>query len=99
MHSLMAASFPIINQILEDLKLDRHDAATKNTSAKIGVLLYRHTESQPFDGNFNYRCVIGKGNYLEKSTQPKITHSIKAQDSQLTLEPNMWLRLNIWDDR
>ena len=39
----------LINQILEDLRLDGPDVATKSTRAKVGVALHRHTESQPFD--------------------------------------------------
>ena len=61
----------LIGQILEDLRLDGPDVATKSAPAKVGVMLHRHTESQPFDGHFfNYRSVIGKANYLEKSTRP-----------------------------
>ena len=33
-------------------------------------------ESQPFDGHFNYRSVIGKANYLEKSTRPEIAYAL-----------------------
>ena len=47
-----------------------------STPAKVGVALHRHTESQPFDGHFNYRLVISKANYLEKSTRPEIAYAL-----------------------
>jgi hypothetical protein len=62
----------LIDQILEDLRLYGPVIATKNTPAKVGVTLQIHHDSQPFDGHFNYRSVIGKDNYLEKSTRPEI---------------------------
>jgi hypothetical protein len=66
----------LIDQILQDLRLDGPNVATKDTPAKVGVTLIRHVDSQPFDGHFNYRSVIGKANYLEKSTRPEIAYAI-----------------------
>ena len=41
----------LIKQILEDLRLNGPDVATKNTLAKVRVALHRHTGSQLFDGH------------------------------------------------
>ena len=62
----------LIDQILEDLRLDADDVKTKSTPAASSKLLSRHTKSVDFDGSFNYRSVIGKLNYLEKGSQSDI---------------------------
>jgi hypothetical protein len=38
--------------------------------------LCRHINSAPFDQHFQYRLVIGKLNYLEKSMQPNIAFAV-----------------------
>ena len=89
----------LINQILEDLRLDGPDAATKSTPAKVGVALHRRPKSQPFDGHFNCRLVIGKANYLEKSTHPKIAYTLHWC-ARFFADPRVenGVRLNGWDD-
>jgi hypothetical protein len=78
----------LIDQILEDLRLNGPDVATKSTPAKVGVTLQRHQDSQPFDGHFNYRSVIGKTNYLEKSTRPEIAYALH-QCARFSADPRV----------
>ena len=66
----------LIDSTLKDLRLEGPDTHIKNTPAKVGVTLTRHQESEPFDGHFDYRSVIGKANYLEKSTRPDIAYAV-----------------------
>jgi hypothetical protein len=82
----------LIDQILQDLRL----AATKDTPAKVGVTLQQYPDSQPFDGHFIYRSVIGKINYLEKSTQPEIAYAVhRVQGCRQTPGSNMPMDSNL----
>ena len=58
----------LIEQILKDLRLLSDDVAVKDTPSCTSKIIGSYPESKPFDGHFNYRSVIGKLNYLEKST-------------------------------
>ena len=46
------------------------------TPAVPGRPLPKHEGSEPFDGHFNYKTVIGKLNYLEKSSRPDISTAV-----------------------
>jgi hypothetical protein len=66
----------IIDQILKDVRLDGPNVKTKSTPAATSTILGRHLDSEPFDGHFNYRSVIGKLNFLERSTRPDIAVAV-----------------------
>jgi hypothetical protein len=66
----------LINSILDDLRLNIPGVATKTTPASSTNRLRRHLDSAPFDQHFEYRSVIGKLNYLEKSTRPDIAFAV-----------------------
>jgi hypothetical protein len=59
---------------------------TKPTSASSSKLLLRHTESEAFDASFDHRSVIGKCNYLEKSTRSDIA-CITHQCARFSADP------------
>jgi len=75
----------LIDQILEDLKMDEK-TKSKPTPASSSKLLSRHSKSEDFDNSFNYRSVIGKLNYLEKGTRSDIAY-ITHQCARFTTCP------------
>jgi len=66
----------LIDQILKDLKLDRPETKIKRTPTAVNKILCRHLDSEAFDNHFNYRSVIGKLNYLEKSSRADISYAV-----------------------
>jgi Reverse transcriptase (RNA-dependent DNA polymerase) len=66
----------LIDSILKDLGLNRTNAVPKQTPTASSKILSKHPESPAFDGHFHYRSVIGKLNYLEKSTRPDIAYAV-----------------------
>ena len=65
----------LIEQILKDLKLDGPEVKTKSTPTPSTKLISHHSSSEAFDESFHYRSVIGKLNFLEKSTRPDISYT------------------------
>jgi hypothetical protein len=76
----------LIDQILQDLRLDNEDVKPRSTPAASSRLLTRHRDSEAFDGSFNYRSVIGKLNYLEKATRSDISYAVH-QCARFVSEP------------
>jgi Reverse transcriptase (RNA-dependent DNA polymerase) len=76
----------LINSILEDLGLLGDNVVTKSTPMASSKLLSRHPTSPAFDGHFNYRRVIGKLMYLEKSTRPDLAYAVH-QCARFSHEP------------
>lgn len=66
----------LIKSILNDLRLSNDNVTTKDTPATTTTILRRHSESEDFDRHFDYRSIIGKMNYLEKSTRPDISCAV-----------------------
>ena len=76
----------LIDQILKDLRLEDDNVTTKPIPASSSKLLSRHSNSKAFDGSFDYRSVIGKCNYLEKSTRSDIAY-ITHQCARFSTDP------------
>ena len=70
----------LVDSILRDLRIEKDNASVKITPSPTSKLLSRHSNSMDFDNHFNYRSVIGKLNFLEKSMRPDIVY-ISVQGS------------------
>ena len=57
----------LIDSILKDVKF-QNNTKEKDTPALSSVILQKDTHGKPFNNDFHYRRVIGKLNFLEKST-------------------------------
>jgi hypothetical protein len=66
----------LIDQILNDLRLDGDKVKGRSTPAASSKLLTQHSKSSSFDNSFNYCPVIGKLNYLEKATGSDISYTV-----------------------
>lgn len=65
----------LIQSILKDLGLDENPNL-RSTPAISTKILHAHPESSPFNEHWHYRMIIGKLNYLEKSTRPDIAYAV-----------------------
>lgn len=65
----------LIKSILKDLHLGT-GSKTAPTPALSSVILHADMNGPDHDGHFNYRSLIGKLNYLEKSTRPDIGYAV-----------------------
>jgi hypothetical protein len=73
----------LIDQILEDLNLlhsvsgdSKFKAKSQNTPAATSVILGRDVDAESHKENWSYRSVIGKLNFLEKSSRPDLAYSV-----------------------
>ena len=65
----------LIDSIIKDLHL-QSGSNTKKTPAVPTNLLHKDTDGTNMTSEFHYRSVIGKFNFLEKSTRPDISVSV-----------------------
>ena len=65
----------LIRQIQHDLGFNAH-TKPKDTPAPIGQTLQKDENEPTPESNFHYASVIGKLNYLEKSTWPDIAFAV-----------------------
>lgn len=86
----------LIDQILNMANLPPRSAG-KTVPAPASKILHRYAAEPTFDNQFHYRGIVGKLNFLEKSTRPDIayaTHQIArfSQDPKRTHgEAVLWL--------
>jgi hypothetical protein len=66
----------LIQSILEDLGLQASNVKGRSTLALKTVLIHKDEGGKPHDNSFHYRSVIGKLNFLEKSTRPEIVYAV-----------------------
>jgi len=67
----------LVKSILSDLHLlDNKQATSRTLPALTTKILHPDTQGTPFDNSFHYRSVIGKLNFLEKSTRPDIAYAV-----------------------
>jgi Reverse transcriptase (RNA-dependent DNA polymerase)/GAG-pre-integrase domain len=77
----------LIRSIVSDLGLQQN-STTRDTPALTSRILQKYDESPPHDENWNYRAVIGKLNYLEKSTRPYIAYAVH-QCARFSADPKV----------
>ena len=65
----------LINQIIDEVKVKRGEK-TRSTPALSTKLLKRCSDEPSVECPFDYRKVIGKLNYLEKSSRPDIAYAV-----------------------
>ena len=66
----------LIDQLISDLDLGDDWTTNPQTPTFATKILQRFEHDLPFDGPFEYRSVIGKLNFLEKSTRPDIAYAV-----------------------
>jgi hypothetical protein len=72
----------LIDQILDDLNLLHSDETSKyqpksqDTPANTTTILDRDVDGEPHDQKWSYRSVIGKLNFLEKSSRPDLAYAV-----------------------
>ena len=65
----------LMNSILKDMKF-QNNTKEKDTPALSSAILQKDTQGKPFNHDFHYRRVIGKLNFLEKSTRLDISYAV-----------------------
>jgi hypothetical protein len=65
----------LIASIINDLKFVKNTKA-KDIPALSSAILQRDLDGEEFDEHWDYRSVIGKLNFLEKSTRPDISYAV-----------------------
>ena len=65
----------LIKSILDDLRIELISKSVE-TPALSGVILHADLFGEPHDNHFKYRSIIGKLNYLAKSTRPDIEYAV-----------------------
>jgi hypothetical protein len=76
----------LIDQILEDLGLHLPSTQAKPTPALSTKIIGRDAEGKPFDERWDYRSVVGKLNFLEKSTRLDIGYATH-QCARFSIDP------------
>ena len=66
----------LIQSIIDDLGLNSPTVKCHDSPMNSSKFLSRHPNSPDFDHNFDYRRVIGKLLFLEKSTRPDLTYAV-----------------------
>ena len=76
----------LIDQIINNVHLSDTAPSKIVTPAASMVILSEDPNGKPFDYDFDYCSVVGKLNFLEKSTQPNIAYAVH-QCAQFCLRP------------
>ena len=64
----------LVNQIIRDIGMGAKTKARRLPAASTKILK-RYKQSNEHDKSFNYRQIVGKLNYLEKSTRPDVSYA------------------------
>ena len=75
----------LIQQIIDDMGF-RENSTTKDTPALSTQVLQRDNNGKPFDEAWEYQSIIGKLNFLEKSTCLDLAYSVH-QCARFSINP------------
>jgi hypothetical protein len=79
----------LIDSILVDCGLEKKNANPRDTPALSSRILLRDDDGEPWlDEKWKYRSIIGKLNFLEKSTRPDIAYAVH-QCARFTANPKL----------
>jgi hypothetical protein len=79
----------LIDSIISDCGLDKPNAKPRETPALSTRIVRRDEDGEPWpDEKWKYRSVIGKLNFLEKSTRPDIAYAVH-QCARFTANPKL----------
>ncbi len=78
----------LINQVLDDLRMNDNKDIAKPVPAASSKLLSRHQDSPPFDSSFNYQSVIGTMNYVKRGLRPNISYALH-QCARFSIDPKV----------
>ena len=73
--SIHLSQSKLIEQILNDMNFQDNTTSVP-CPARVGVVLTKHTESDEHKADWHYRSIIGKLNFLEKSTRPDLAFAV-----------------------
>ena len=76
----------LIERILSVLNV-QPSTKTKRTPGRAGHVLRKCEDAEPHKADWEYRSVIGKMNYLEKSTRPETANTVHQCDDSLWTSP------------
>jgi hypothetical protein len=76
----------LIDSILKDLNMESENVAKRTTPSLKTWVLHKDAQGDPFNESFHYRSIIGKLNYLEKSTRPDLSFAVH-QCARFSSEP------------
>ena len=65
----------LIQQILDDMGM-KSNSKTKDKAAPSSTILRRDLNGVPIAESWDYRSIVGKLNFLEKSTRPEIAYAV-----------------------
>lgn len=75
----------LIKGILDDLGFSADKTKSKPTPAASTLKINRDLHGEKMDTEWNYRSVIGKLNFLEKSTRPDLAYSVHQSNAHVLL--------------
>lgn len=75
----------LIDSIIRDLGLNE-DSTSRSIPALVSVVIHKHENSPAHEADWRYRSLIGKLNYLAKSTRPDIEYAVH-QCARFTSDP------------
>lgn len=77
----------LIDQIIKDMGFNER-TKSQPTPAASTINLQRDVNAEPYDEEWHYRSIIGKMNFLEKSTRPDIAYAVH-QCARFCADPKM----------